>query len=117
MRDDPQAVGFEDHNRLVVADAGGEAIDPVLIFLDAGGPTSRELGTVAEWYVVRHQDRKPVLCIGILHSLLHVLLDPLRSAAGEPDCLWRLDHLADEPGIRKIMLREETSDLLNRTAV
>src|SRR5687768_13225546 len=72
--DDAKTVGLQDYNGLAVADAGCEAVDPGLIFCLAGGAARAELSAVAEWDVVRDEDRNHALVCGTLHSVSNILL-------------------------------------------
>ncbi len=116
-RDDAQTVGLQNDHRLFVTDSRRKAIDPGHIFLDSGGPTGRELSTVAERYVVCDQDGDGSLAGGALDRVLNILLDALGGTFREPDRLRCIDHLTDEISISFITAGDEIGNLFSCAVV
>src|SRR6185436_6964022 len=111
-----QAVGFDDHDRLVLTEAGDETVDPSLIVVAGGGAAGRILGAVAAGDVVGDEDGDAVLVLGALDDLLNVLLDALGGTFGEPDRLRSVDHGLEEVGLG-LVVGFELIDLNDGTVV
>ncbi len=116
-RNEPQAVGLEDDDRLPVADAGGEAIDPGLVGGRVERAARRVLRAIPERNVVRHEHRHRVGQGRLGHRLVDVRLDLGRGTAGEPGRLRDRRHGGQPERARQIACLELAGDLLDRRRI
>jgi hypothetical protein len=110
-----ERVGFEDDDRVALADAFREGIDPGFVLGCRQRSTSRQVRAVTAGDVVGDEDRHCAL--GALERGMDGFLDLFRRSLREPDGLRGPDHLLDELRVGFVTASAEVLDLGTRSRV
>ena len=114
VRDDPEPVRLEDHDRLAAADSLREAVDPREVLGSRRRPACRVLQAVPERQVVRDENGDAVLERCGLHRPANLLLRLCRRPARDPDGVPLRDHRCELERALEVALTEQVDPLPHR---